>query len=349
MEVENRDSLKTGILTTTSFDNHLKTQVTFLNGEALKIIKRDHGETTTTLIKYKKDKALQSLSNESSNQIRMRVQSSEGTDDNNWVSLPPVTVMANLNYSPVTLYSIYWLSPTPSFTYSYTPLPQSSGSRGSNNSYSLNLFSGHSTIGDIKDYFKCFTNVAGRTHKYKVTICVDQSIPGKRSAWDLTSNGVHNSSSGANPVNVGHTFLILSEESPNGTITRNVGFYPQSSVTPYSPTDKGELNNNEQHTYNISLTIEVDGSQFFNILYFISEVKNSNQNYDLNNYNCTSFGIRALMAGNVYLRSTIGSWPGGSGNNPGDLGEDIRSMTLKPNMTRSTVQHSHPNEGNCYY
>lgn len=349
VEVENRDSLTTGILTTTSFDGYLKTQVTFLNGAALKIIKTDHGETTTTLIRYKKDKALRSSSNETSNKITMRVQSSEATDDENWVSLPPVTVIANLNYSPVIMYSIYWISPTPTFIYSYTPLPQSSGSGGSNNSYSLNLLSGHSAIGDIQDYFKCFTNVAGSSNKYRVTICVDQPNPGTRTAWNLSSTGVGGSSSGANPVNVGHTFLILTEETPTGTITRNVGFYPQDYVSPASPVDKGVLNNNEQHLYNIALTVDVNSSQFFNVQNFISQVKSSGQNYDLDNYNCTSFGIKALMAGDVYLNSTIGSWPGGSGNNPGDLGEDIRTMTLNSNMIRSTMQYSHPNEGNCYY
>ncbi|MEO9210147.1 MAG: hypothetical protein ABI208_03565, partial [Ginsengibacter sp.] len=347
--VENRDSLTTGILTTTSFDNYLKTQVTFLNGEVLKITKTDHGVKTTTLVKHKKGKALRLSSNETSNQIRMRVQGSEDTDDKDWVSLPPVTVTANQNYSPVILYSIYWLCPTPSPTYSYTTLPYSSGSRTSSSSYSMNLFSGHNPIREIQDYFKCFTNFAGSSHKYKVKICIDQPTPGTRSTWNLSSSGAQNSSSGSNLVNVGHAFLILTEVAPTGTITRNVGFYPQNSVTPYTPKDKGELNNDEQHPYNISLTIDVNSGQFFNILNYILKVKSSGQNYDLDNYNCTSFGIRALLAGQVYLPSTIGTWPGGSGNNPGDLGEDIWSMPLKPNMTRSTVQHYHPNEGRCYY
>ncbi|HEY5391842.1 MAG TPA: hypothetical protein VIJ57_06995, partial [Hanamia sp.] len=152
-----------------------------------------------------------------------------------------------------------------------------------------------------------------------------------------------------NPVNVGHTFLILTEISPTETTTRNVGFYPQNSVNPSSPIDEGQLNNNEQHPYNISLTIDINNSQFFNILNFISQVASSNQNYDLNNYNCTSFSIRASLAGDINLPSTIGTWTGGSGNDPGDLGEDIRSMPLQSNMTRSTTEIDHPNLGNCSY
>ena len=347
VEVENRDSMSTGILTTTSFDNSLKTQVTFLNGKAVKIVKTDHNVSTTTLIKYKKNKSL-GFQNAISNQIKMRVQSSEG-EDSDAMALPNITVTMVQDYSSVILYSTYWMCPTPSYTYSYTPLPQSPGSSGSNGSYNLNLITGPNAIGNINDYFKCFTNVAGSSNKYEVMVCVDQPAPRTRTAWSVSPSGVQNSSSGANPVNVGHTFLILTEISPTETTTRNVGFYPQNSVNPSSPIDEGQLNNNEQHPYNISLTIDINNSQFFNILNFISQVASSNQNYDLNNYNCTSFSIRASLAGDINLPSTIGTWTGGSGNDPGDLGEDIRSMPLQSNMTRSTTEIDHPNLGNCSY
>ena len=348
VDVENRDSMSTGILTTTSFDSYIKTQVTFLNGRALKIVKTDHNLSTTTLIKYKKDKSLR-LPKATSKQIKMRVQSSEGSDDSDAVALPPITVTMVEDYASITLYSTYWMCPTPTFTYSYTPLPQSSESDNSNDSYSLNLIIGPNAIGNINDYFKCFTNVSGSINKYDVTVCVDQPTPGTRNAWTFSSYGIHNSSSGANPVNVGHTFLILTEATPTGTITRNVGFYPQNNVNPHSPIDKGQLNNNEQHPYDISLTIDVNNSQFFNILSFISQVGSSNQNYDLNGYNCTTFSIRASLAGDIDLPSTIGRWTGGTGNDPGDLGEDIRSMPLQSNMTRSTTESDHPNLGNCSY
>lgn len=347
VEVENKDSANTGILTTTSFDSYLKTQVTFLNGRAIKIVKTAHNLTKTLSIKYNKVNILE-LTNETSNQIRMSAQSRKPADTN-WVTLVDVTVIMPTDASPNILYSIYWLSGTSSSTNSYTTLPQSSTGGISHNLYSLNLFSGNNPIGDINDYFKCFTNVAGSNNKYKVTICVDQPVVGTRNAWVLSSSGVQNSSSGSNPVNVGHTFLILTEVTPTGTTTRNVGFYPQSNVDPYSPIDKGQLNNNEQHTYNIALTVDINNSQFFNILNFVTQVKSSGQNYDLNNYNCTSFGIRACLDGDIYLPSTIGSWTGGSGNNPGDLGEDIRAMSLQSNMTRTTTERDHPNQGNCHY
>jgi hypothetical protein len=200
-------------------------------------------------------------------------------------------------------------------------------------------------IGNIKDYNKCFTNVGGYGHTYTITICVDQPVPGTREAWGFASGGPVGSTSGVNPFNVGHVFLIFSEATPTNRVTRNVGFYPANSVSPRTPAAPGQLNNDGLHAYNVSLTISTTNSQFFNMLNFI-ELGNSLQ-YNLNYNNCSSFALHTLYAGGIYLPSTLGTWPGGSGNDPGDLGEDIRSMTLQSNMIRNVVSNYHPNLGNC--
>jgi hypothetical protein len=70
--------------------------------------------------------------------------------------------------------------------------------------------------------------------------------------------------------------------------------------------------------------------------------------YDLNTNNCTSFAIHALQAGNINVPATVGSWAdGGFGYDPGDLGEDIRTMALGSSMTRNTTYNDHPNKYNC--
>ena len=56
----------------------------------------------------------------------------------------------------------------------------------------------------------------------------------------------------------------------------------------------------------------------------------------------------AMAAAGVNILTSTGSWPGGSGKDPGDLGEDVKAMTLGSNMSRSTIYRSHPNVGNCY-
>jgi hypothetical protein len=201
-------------------------------------------------------------------------------------------------------------------------------------------------IGNVQDYFKCFTNVGGSDHHYSVMLCVDQPAPGSRVPWGFSS-GVSGTSQAGNPVDVGHTFLVFTETYGGTTITRNVGFYPAVSVNPLYPSDQGQLNDNESSIYDISLTVTVDDGQFFNMLNFVTQGNNSGYLYNMNTNNCTTFALNALQAGSVNIPTKTGSWAGGSGDDPGDLGEDIRSMPLQSNMSRNTVDNPHPNTGNC--
>jgi len=223
------------------------------------------------------------------------------------------------------------------------------GGGGGNTGSSISLPGGDNVIANINDYIKCFTNIAGNEHLYQVTVCVDQPDPGTRQPWGFTTNGATGSSFGSNPVDVGHTFLIFTETSGSGTITRNVGFYPQTTVNPYYPTSQGQLNNDAGTNYNISLTVTLTNGQFFNMLNYITQGNNTGYLYNLNTNNCTSFALHALNAGDVDILSTTGSWPGGVGEDPGDLGEDIRSMNLSSDMTRNTAPIAHPNLGSCVY
>lgn len=124
--------------------------------------------------------------------------------------LPPVTVTAYINGSHTTsiLYSLYYYDPPFAYMYSYTSTG-GGGGNGTAYSYTNLVYSPPFTkhIGSIKDYLGCFTNVAGSTNTYNIRLCVDQPVAGDRTAWGFNGNGTANSSSGANPINVGHTFL----------------------------------------------------------------------------------------------------------------------------------------------
>ena len=50
--------------------------------------------------------------------------------------------------------------------------------------------------------------------------------------------------------------------------------------------------------------------------------------YDLNNFNCTNSAMEALNSINIYLPSTKSDELLFSGNDPGDLGEDLRNLNL---------------------
>ncbi len=214
--------------------------------------------------------------------------------------------------------------------------------------YTVQLAPPGNPIGNIADYFKCFTQSDNSDHQYTVTLAVEQPVTDSRQPWTWSSTGLGGSSAGTNPINVGHTWLIFSESTGIATTTRNVGFYPQSIVLPGSATAQGVLANDENMGYDISLTINVSSQQFFDMLNYTSQGNNAGYDYNLNSNNCTTFALDAMAAGGVAIPATIGTWTGGGqGLDPGDLGEDLRGMQLAGNMSQNTVSNPHPNVGTC--
>jgi hypothetical protein len=227
--------------------------------------------------------------------------------------------------------------------------PGAGGASGANGASTVTLLPGNSVIKSIKTYFQCFTNVGGTDHTYTVTVCVDQPDPGTRTPWTTSGNGSSGSSASGNPVYAGHTFLILTETYGGTTITRNVGFYPAGNVNPTSPSSQGSLNDDETDGYNISGSFTIDNAQFFNILNFVSQGNNTGYLYNLNTNNCTTFAINAVAQAGITLPQTIGTWLGGAGDDPGDLGQDLRSANI-PGMTLNLsggTFSSHPNATQC--
>jgi len=70
----------------------------------------------------------------------------------------------------------------------------------------------------------------------------------------------------------------------------------------------------------------------------IDKIVSRPSTYDINNYNCTNFGLDIGRACGVSLPATNGVWPGGGGKNPGDFTEDLKHMVppAKGNITRSS-------------
>ncbi len=265
------------------------------------------------------------------------------------------------NYSPELGETEYWTEPAGCSTnfiddgsgtgVGSDPGPGSPGSGpgGASGAATVSVLPGTSVIKSIKTYFQCFTNVGGSDYKYTVTVCVNQPVPGSRTPWTTSGDGSSGSSAGDNPVNAGHTFLTLTETYGNTTITRNVGFYPGTDVNPIEISSQGTLNDDELHAYNISGTFTVNNAQFFTILNFVSQGNTVGYLYNLNTNNCTTFVINAVAQVGINLPHTIGTWLDGAGNDPGDLGQDLRNgnipgMTL--NLTGGT-DASHLNTGQC--
>lgn len=221
------------------------------------------------------------------------------------------------------------------------------GGGGGGAAYSIQIAPPNNIISSLSNYFSCFTNVGGSDHSYSVSVCIDQPQPGSRTPWVLQNAA--DASADGNPINIGHTFLILTESYGTTVITRNIGFYPATKVYPFSQsteTAAGVYNNDQSHEYNISGTMNLTNAQFFQILNYCTD--NSAMNYNLNTNNCTTFVLNAVAQTGINLPRTAGAWPGGSGDDPGDLGEDIRAGNI-PGMTVNTSPPgNHMNVGICY-
>ena len=207
------------------------------------------------------------------------------------------------------------------------------------------IYEPKSPITDIKAYFGCFSNEKGA--KYQVTLCVDQPYPGSRQPWRFASA---TSSSGGSLIDAGHSFLIFKEITANGTnITRNVGFYPDNPYVAYFlNTTQGMLGNDQYHQYNVSGAFPVTNPQnFFDMLNYVSQGNVTGYMYNLNTNNCTTFAINTLASGGINVPATMGNWSfGGHGDDPGDLGEDLRTKNI-PGVTLESGDYAHTNFGVC--
>lgn len=199
---------------------------------------------------------------------------------------------------------------------------------------------GDDKITDLNAYLKCFKHKQGNT--YQVTLYMQQPIPGTRATWQAL-NGV-DAAKQKSPVFVGHTFIALKQIFGTDTLVRNLGYYPSKAVDPLNPITFGQLNNDQQRAYNLSLTINISLEQLTSILNYINS---GITYYNLNTFNCTNFALDALAKGGINLPRTEGSWPNGKGLNPGDLGEDVRNMPIASNMSKSTNMTTHTNKGSC--
>ncbi|RPD39004.1 hypothetical protein [Chitinophaga barathri] len=144
----------------------------------------------------------------------------------------------------------------------------------------------------------------------KVTIYVDQPVPGTR-----------NTSSG---YDMGHTFITI-EQDINGTIVRrSLGLFPDVSVNVFSPSTQSVIGNTEGNSYDAKLDAYISGYQLQLLLDVINN--SPSMDFNMNSYNCSTFGIECIREVGVTVPYTIGNWSGGSGCNAGDTGEDIKSF-----------------------
>jgi len=132
-------------------------------------------------------------------------------------------------------------------------------------------------------------------------------------------------------VDVGHTFIEVINGETGETTT--VGLYPANrpgesgdGVGPWDPEDPGIIRDDSDHPWDVRHEIEITEEQYNEIIEQINEDRQNPPDYELNDCNCTDYVLDLLEDVGIVIESQEGTWPGGGGHNPGDLGEDLEDL-----------------------
>lgn len=180
-------------------------------------------------------------------------------------------------------------------------------------------FNGNGPIVNVREVTNCFRQAGSGTNR-SVTIYVEQPFEGSASRWNMFNGR----------AKVGHTFIKLSMTKYDGQkIEKIIGYYPKNeSVNPISGdhTDEGAFRNDNNRTYDISVTIKnVSPYNFSQVLSYLDRKQNTT--YNLNSQNCTDIGLEVARKAGRILPDPQVTWPFGGGSCPGSFGEALRSYS----------------------
>ena len=176
-------------------------------------------------------------------------------------------------------------------------------------------------INDISEFLECFDTSSFAT----ITVYALEPNPASGDTYDGAF--------------VGHTFVSIEQ----GMEVATFGFYPVSDwiVPPLNITSNGVFGDdgsgNEEYTASISAV--VNGTTLQQIINF---TVNFTDDYNLNDNNCTDYAIEVGNLAGMGMPDCNGNWPGGSGSNPGTLGEHIRNRANNPDFLIETTPGTGP-------
>jgi hypothetical protein len=293
---------KSGIVLLASLNKDILTKLLVDSNEVIEMDKTDKsGKVSTT---YFNKKALSS---------GVTIGSSTTLEES--PVLPEVIIYYNVNENDGA-YSWYWLfgqSYYSSFDY-FDAVPYSGGGGYESNVVTApTIISPDFPITDVRQELKCFTQNGA---SYNISVNVNQPNPGTRDVVNPASD-----------FHVGHTYFTLEQHNNDRTsIIRNLGFYPKNSVKPGSDIDISQFGEDSNTPYDVSLTFSVTASEMTTLINTL--IAQQAYKYNLNDFNCTSSALDALRSIGINLPSTNSTVPFFSGNDPGDLGEDIKALNV---------------------
>jgi hypothetical protein len=164
----------------------------------------------------------------------------------------------------------------------------------------------------IGEEMNCFA--ANSTSSYSISINVEEPVPGSGKSITAT-------------LNVGHTYLTFEQENADGSkIVRNDGFYPLTSVFPWSPNDYGTFGENSTTGVSAVLKIWVSPTDFMTAVH--NEAGQQSLRYNLYSYNCTTSALNVLSSIGINDLDQYAAGTLFTGNFPGNLGWTIRNLDL---------------------
>ena len=177
-------------------------------------------------------------------------------------------------------------------------------------------------IYNMEDYLSCFDRSQGA----RITIYADQP--------KSNTHNLYSSNDG-----VGHAFFSIQQGSEIATL----GFYPVSSMGSLFGATSGIFGNDQNHSYDVSISISINSSSLNEI--FDMLILTSNPIYDLHQYNCTDVAVVISNFADINIPSceSPSTW---NGDTPGTMGQIIRNMTISSNITRNVLGGNSPSN-NC--
>jgi hypothetical protein len=198
-------------------------------------------------------------------------------------------------------------------------------------------------IANLAARLNCFNTSGNLNMTHKITLHVDQ--PDANSNKSATSKEL-----------AGHTFLTLEQDQggQNGTVRLSAGLYPANSATFCDQIDPGAFNNDEGHDFDVSVTWEISGYAFTQM---VNDMKTHPfaPLYNLSSNNCTTWTVDKLEKAGIYVpRTNVVSLNAPSvtecrieGLTPGQLGQDLRNQYPLPSGATKNVTGGNASSSTC--
>lgn len=289
---------KSGTILLTSIDKKISQKLLVQNNAAIQLLKTNNVDHTSESTDFtKKSFSVPNSAN----------------SDNDGQMLPEVIIYYDVDANRSMFYGcLYWFFSGADDSGLY--FSTDGGGRGGDNVFAPPIFISPNDPIDIKRELECFKK--SPLSIYKIAINVNQPNPNSRNVTNVSSDFM-----------VGHTFLTFQQINPDGsTIVRNVGFYPKTMAKPGASVDISIFGDDSNTPFDVSMNFAVTGTEFMTVINTV--FSQQSKLYDLNSFNCTDAPLNALRSININLPATKSTNTYFNGDDPADLGEDMRGLDL---------------------